>query len=321
MIILSEEEVKNLVDLRKVIESVEKAFQFYKEGNYHMPDRMHVDHKGNTLLLMPCFAEGAFGVKLVTLFPDNPRRGEPVLQGIMIINDPETGRPIGVLEASSLTALRTGAVGGGVGVKNLTEESLTAAGIVGLGVQGFHQSLFLTEVRDVERLYIYDKDKAKMEEFQESFSEERKGTDVLKCENTEELVENSEVVITATSSPDPVLPDKKGLYEGKTFIGIGSYKPDMREYPEVLFRTVEEVFVDTEQAIEETGDLLTPLEEGWIKESQISPAGDFVVGNKSPGHGKTILFKSVGMALFDLVVGDMVYRVAKEKNGGNYIEF
>ncbi len=95
----------------------------------------------------------------------------------------------------------------------------------------------------------------------------------------------------------------------------------MREYPEALFRTVEEVYVDTEQATKETGDLLDPLEKGWIKESQISPASDFVVGSKSPEHGKTILFKSVGMALFDLVVGNMFYKAAKERDRGSYIEF
>lgn len=320
MIILSKEELSNLTSLRKVIGSVEKAFSIYKEENYYMPERMHVDYEGNTLLLMPCFAEGAFGVKLVSLFPENSRKGEPVIQGIMIINDPETGSPIGILEASCLTALRTGAVGA-VAVKNLSEEGLKVAGVVGLGVQGFYQSLFLTEVRDVERLYIYDKDVEKIEKFQKKFSEERKVTDIVKCGNTEELVENSEVVITATSSPSPVLPDKTGLYGGKTFIGIGSYKPNMREYPEAFFRTVEAVYVDTEQATHETGDILDPLEEGWIEESQISPASDFVVGSKSPTQGKTILFKSVGMALFDLVVGNMVYKVAKEKDRGAYIEF
>jgi len=132
-------------------------------------------------------------------------------------------------------------------------------------------------------------------------------------------LENSQVVITATNAHTPVLPEKPELLEGKCFIGIGSYKPNMREFPDSLFPLLEEVFIDTEFGKEESGDLAVPLKNNWISENQVFTLGKILIGQKKVTQRTTTFFKSVGMALFDLVVSDLIYKKALEKGMG--IEF
>ena len=129
---------------------------------------------------------------------------------------------------------------------------------------------------------------------------------VIKCKNSIELCEASSVIITATGSTQPVVPAAGGWWHGKTLIGIGSYKPDMREFPNEILTDVNRVYVDTLHGLEEAGDLLTPLKEGILKREQISPLSELICGNAVLEKG-TQFFKSVGMAAFDLYGAMLVY--------------
>jgi len=132
---------------------------------------------------------------------------------------------------------------------------------------------------------------------------------------------SSEVIVTATTSATPVIPDDKELLKGKHFIGIGSYKPGMREYPDALFQLTEKVVVDTPHAFEESGDLAVPLEKGLLRKDQMLTLGKIISGGETFDTSATTFFKSVGMALFDLLTAEMIYNKAKEKGTGNEIEF
>ena len=93
---------------------------------------------------------------------------------------------------------------------------------------------------------------------------------------------------------------------GKTIIGIGSYKPDMREIPNGIFSGINQVFVDTLHGIKESGDLLEPLQKGIIQTSQVIPISDVIL-KKTEVEGETRFFKSVGMAAFDLYGAMLIY--------------
>ena len=136
------------------------------------------------------------------------------------------------------------------------------------------------------------------------------------------LLEAAETVITATTSSEPVLPNEEGLLRGRHFVGIGSFKPTMREFPEALFHLVSRVFVDTEHASVESGDLAVPLREGWIQRERVVPLGRLLTGAETFAdlHRETTLFKSVGMALFDLCAAGLIYRKALVKGLGQRIE-
>ena len=321
MLCINEKEILEAVTLEELMDAVETALLLYEKKEFEMPLRMQTDYRGNTLLLMPCFTENRFAAKLVSLFPGNAGRNLPVLMGTVILNDGETGEPLALLNGAKLTALRTGAVGG-VGVRYLTSPGIATLGIVGAGVQGLHQALFACRERDITRVYVYDRDPDISYSFMLKFVELLPGVKIYLAGTIEDLLEESDLIITATNAVQPVLPEREELLRGKHFIGIGSYKPEMREFPEALFTLLDEMYVDTEHAVEEAGDLIEPLKNGWLKREQVSTLGKLVMNNEKKEAGKkgATLFKSVGMALFDLVVADLIYREARQKGIGTSIE-
>ncbi|MBD3413519.1 MAG: ornithine cyclodeaminase family protein [Candidatus Aminicenantes bacterium] len=322
MLILNQEDLWRVVSRNEVVDSVEQALLLYESRDFHMPDRMHVDHRGNTLLLMPCFTEKSMGTKLVSLFPENSEQDIPVLFGVMVLNDGETGKPLALLDGAALTALRTGAVGS-VSIRHMTSKKVKNLGVVGAGVQGFHQILTACTQRDFKTIYVYDMVSEKAERLRQILTDHVQGIDVKTARNSEELLKESEVVITATTSTKPVLPDQKGLFQGKHIVGIGSYKPDMREFPQALFQSLKIMTVDTEHALEESGDLKVPLEKGWIQKQQIMTLGKVISGKATlkPEGERATVFKSVGMALFDLVVSEYIYKKANQKGIGREVDF
>jgi len=319
MLCLSEREIVEAVSFAEVIGAVESAMILYERKDFYMPQRIHADYAGNTLLLMPCFSERVFSTKLVSLFPSNTKKGIPVLCGTMILNDGETGEPLALLNASTLTALRTGAVGS-VGIRYLNGDDVTTLGIVGAGVQGLHQALCGCAERMFSDVFVFDRLTEKITSFSKKFSEHFPEVRVHPTDRVEDLLKESQVVITATNSLEPVLPNEVSLLEGKCFVGIGSYKPSMREFPEALFKLLKRMFVDTEHAVEESGDVIDPLKNGWIRRGQLMTLGKVILRSEKVKQGSTRLFKSVGMALFDLVVSELIYQRATQKGLGQEIK-
>lgn len=321
MLCLGEKEIKEAVTLEEILDRVESILRYYETGNFHMPLRTHVDYQGNTLLLMPCFTGEAFGTKVLTLFPENVAKGLPMINAVMLLNDAETGETTALLNGQVLTAMRTGAVGG-VGVRYLSPTRPHHLGVVGAGVQGFHQALFACAARDIEEIYVFDRQTDKLPAFVSELSRALPETRVKQADTIEDLLENTQTIICATTSNQPVLPDRKDLIEGRHFVGIGSYRPDMQEFPQTLFELVDQVLVDTTHAMDESGDLMTPLEKGWIDKKQVRTMGDYLekgADRLNPPEGTT-LFKSVGMGLFDVGVSKLIYDKALEKGLGSRIE-
>lgn len=289
----------------KWVEAMEQAFMDTANGKVEVPERVHIDRDQNTLLLMPCFGTKYFSTKLVSVFPGNLKKKEPVIYGSVILNDGQTGKPLAVMDGSKLTAMRTAAVGA-VGIKYLSPENASMLGVIGLGIQGFHQALFACQQRRISTLRVLDRSKKIMSRFAERFNAFYPEISVIACKTSEELCKSSEIIITATGSHQPVVPAEGDWWNGKTVIGIGSYKPNMRELPDPFFADLKQVFVDTPVALKETGDLLMPMQKGLLEEKNIIPIWD-LIRKKVQANGKTQFFKSVGMAAFDLYGAKLVY--------------
>ena len=320
MIYLTENDILKAVSVNDLLDAIEASMYIYENKEYHMPQRLHVDHEGNTLLLMPCFTKDCFGTKLVSLFPKNPERNIPVLNGIMVLNDAQTGLPLALLNGPALTALRTAAVGS-VSIRHLTPENTQSLGIIGAGVQGFYQAWVACTARSLKDIFIFDLYLEKTTALIEKLSKVIPDVKLHAASSVEDLLEKSQVVITATTSLEPVLPDKGELLTGKHFVGIGSYKPNMREFPEALFSLLKTVFIDTDHALEESGDLIVPLRNNWIKQEQVTTLGRFLIENRSTEElrTQTTFFKSVGMALFDVCASKLIYEKAIQKGLGQNI--
>jgi len=135
------------------------------------------------------------------------------------------------------------------------------------------------------------------------------------------LLEGSDVLITATTSMEPVIPGEADLISGKTFVGIGSFKPEMREFPDELYHLADQVFIDSRQATEESGDLVYALARGYFGRENIHTMGSLIKGTSTLSKNPTRFFKTVGMALFDLLAAEMIYQTAIEHKAGVEVDF
>lgn len=320
MIVLNEADIIKAVDFNELLKSVEEAFLIQEEGNFNMPDRTHIDHEGNVLLLMPCFTDDYFSTKLVSVFPENKKLGKPAIYGSVVLNDGKTGETLAILNGSKLTALRTGAVGA-LGLLYTTSKNVKSLGLVGAGIQGFHQVLFACAVREIDNVFIYDPFNQNLDSFINDLKKYLPNVEITNCTRSLELLRNSEAIITATTSMDPVLPDDSSLFEGKHIIALGSYKPEMQELPDSLFKNLAQVFVDTPHAIKESGDLSIRIENELVNKEQIFTLGQLINKEIIINENQTSLFKSVGMALFDLMVARKIYLNAIEKGIGTIVDF
>lgn len=291
--------------VRDWIAAMEEAFVDTARGVIEVPQRMHLMRGENSLLLMPCFGKKYFSTKLISVYPGNLKKRKPVISGTVILNDNRTGEPLATFDGSKLTAMRTAAVGS-VGIKYLAPGEADRLGIIGVGIQGFHQALFVCQQRRIRQLRILDRSNGAMERFRERFRAYYGDVEVILSRNAIDLCRNSDMIITATGSRKPVVPAGGKWWKGKTLIGIGSYQPDMREFPDLIFRDLDLVFVDTMHGLEESGDLMVPLRKELIRRDQVVPLSELIM-KKVQANGDTRFFKSVGMAAFDLYGARMIF--------------
>lgn len=284
---------------------VETAYRTANEKSFNMPDRMHIHDDENVLLLMPCFSEKYFATKLVSVFPQAVEHGLPMVNGVLVLNSNSTGEPLAIMDGAAVTAHRTGAVGG-VAVKYLAPENISRAGVIGAGVQGYFQSKYLIFNRKIATLFIHDKSAQKAEQLVQKLKTEHNDIEFIVAQTAEEVVINSQVVVTATTSNTPLFRENLPTTDSKLFIGIGSYTPQMKEFPDDIISNAQKVYVDTLFAIKESGDISIPIASKIVEKDKIEEFSILV--EKSPAsHSGYVLFKSVGMALFDLSVASLIY--------------
>ena len=240
------------------VNAMEMVLKACITDDYIMPKRMHLDHGNDTFLLMPCITEEYWSTKLVSFCPGNKLSGRPSIYGTVVLNDTKTGEPLAVMEGIIITAMRTAAVSA-VGIKYLSPSGTYSIGIVGTDVQGVHQALFACSVRNITAIWAFDQNKNNLQLFTEKVNAKHPEIKIIHATDSTQVAINSEIIISATNSTETVFENSKDLFTGKTFVGIGSYKPESREFPEQLFRQIDQIFVDTTDGKSESGDLITPV--------------------------------------------------------------
>ena len=319
MLIINEQTIRQSVEMSELIDAMERALKIAQTTDFLMPQRMHAEYKGDTLLLMPAFLPEVFGTKLVSVYPENHKLGKPAIYGAMVLNDGKSGEPIALLNGAALTAYRTAAVSG-VAVRHLSPKTTSAVGLVGCGVQGYHQLLAAISERPIEQIMLFDAFAGSAHKLAQKLQAEFPNLHIIEANSAEELTERSQLIICATTSEHPVLPNNKALLTGKSVIAVGSYKPDMRELPDALVALPAKVFTDTEHALHETGDFIDPINSGIIKAENVVAMGK-LLNNEATSTSETTVFKSVGMAIFDVVAAQYLYGKVKEAGVGTEIDF
>jgi ornithine cyclodeaminase/alanine dehydrogenase-like protein (mu-crystallin family) len=309
MLVLSHTDLADLLPPLQVIGAVEAALRAHSASRLIVPKRTHIDWNGNTLLTMPAIGEDALSVKLVSVVPGNADRGLPVTNGLMVLNDVETGLPQAIMNAGALTARRTGAVGA-LGAKYLTPPTTSSLGIIGCGVQATWQAIFACAVRPIREIFCFSRSADRRAAFAAEVQRHVPGVRVTTCCDAREALARADLIIAATTSASPVLPDERDLLEGKHFISVGSYKPDMQELPATVYRLAGTVAVDTGHACHEVGDILNLLRHDILQPTDIYSIAECVTGQRSPDTSRTTAYKTVGAAMFDLYVAHAFYRAA-----------
>ena len=315
MIVLSKEQIEEMVDPDQMMDQIEEAYRIYGSGEFYMPPRPTVEHENKQLMYMPCYTKDIIGTKILSIFPENSKLGLPSIDGIVLLNDYTTGAPLAVMDGQSVTAWRTGAVGG-VGIRHLSRKDCHTVGIIGAGMQGFHQAVYACAARDIHTVYVFNHRNRDLTDYLERLKKaiDKEDVKVVQCKAVEELVRNSDIICTTTPSTTPVLPDDKELLRGKCIIAIGSYMPEMREIPDAVLDLVDNVYIELPYACEESGDLSQPLASGKLTKDRVKLMHEYLVsGEKEIKEGQTTYFKSVGMGLFDVCIAQKLYEVAKEK--------
>lgn len=324
MLLLNKQDITKAVDLNGMMDQIEEAYAIFGTDAYYMPPRPTVTHDNKTLIYMPCYTEKSLGTKMLTIFPENAKLGLPSIDGLVILNDLETGKTLSIMDGQTVTAFRTGAVAG-VGIRHLAKKDAHTVGVVGAGVQSFHAALYACAAREIHTVYVYNHSDRDLTDYIARLEKaiDNPSTKVVQCKVVSDLVKASDIICTATPATDPVLPAEKALLEGKCIIAIGSYTPQMREIPDEIFELVDNVYIELPYACEESGDLSQPLATGKLTMDRVKLMHELLASSveEEKLSKKTTYFKSVGMGLFDICVAQRLYDNAKENGFGQEVDF
>jgi ornithine cyclodeaminase/alanine dehydrogenase len=309
------------------IELVERGFVEYGEGGVSMPQRPVIfvpEHEGFAGFMPALVREmGALAIKTVTAFKGNPKKGLPTILGTVTLLDTETGVPLSIMDAGYLTAVRTGAASG-VATKYLAKEDASIAAIFGAGVQGATQLEAICTVRNITEVRVFDTDRQAAEKFARELAGRGPIPDKVEVVGSpQEALFGADVVATATTSPSPIF-DGDDLNHGVHINGVGSHTPGARELDTRTVVRSKIVCDSVEACLVEAGDLLIPIKEGALKESDIHGGLADVISGRVPGREsdeEITLYKSVGLAFQDAVTALRTYERAKSEGLGMEFQF
>ncbi len=273
-----------------LIEALEEVLRDVRRGTVTAPPRQAIALGGGaTLLLMPAIGRDLAITKLVTIHPGNAGGLLPVVQGEVVVLDATTGERLGILEGATTTARRTAAVTL-FAARQLAIDLAPSLLIVGAGVQARAHLEALVEGLGVGQVFIT----ARTFAHAQSLADWARGhgVDATPIPNPASVLDHVRMIVTATSSSTPVLPEN--VADGTFVAAIGAYTPAMSELPAGLVRRAR-LYVDTlEGAQTEAGDLL----QAGVDWATVTPLE--AVAEQARPTGGVIVFKSVGHALWDL---------------------
>ncbi|MEN8224628.1 MAG: ornithine cyclodeaminase family protein [Bacteroidota bacterium] len=323
-LILNRDEVATVLNMKDCIDIVEAAFAELANGTSDMPMRSNIKPPGGLSLYMPAYLKEmkALACKVVTVYKDNPEKHDlPTTIGKVLLQDPESGDVICVMDGGFLTAMRTGAASG-VATKYLArDEKGMTAGIFGTGVQAQMQLWAICEVRDITKALAYDINTAAAEKFA-ALMKEKLGIEVVVASSAEEVL-NADIICTATSSPTPIF-DGSMVKEGTHINGIGSHTPNARELDTVVIKRSKFIGDSREACFNEAGDIIIPVDAGEVAESHFyAELGELVTGRKDArlDDSEITIFKSNGLAIQDAATAKLVYDKAVERGIGTELRF
>ncbi len=328
VLVLNGEDVARLLPMPDCIRVMRDALAALARGEALVPLRtiMRVPGVGGFLGLMPGYIspikgdDGALGMKAVSVFPGNAKRGIDTHQGAVLLFEADTGRLSALLDGAAITAIRTAAVSG-VATDLLAGPDASELAILGAGVQARTHIEAIAAVRPLRRVRIWSRNP---EHAAALASELRRRFDapIEASKSAEAAVREADIVATVTASPEPIL-QRAWLKEGVHINAVGSSIPTSREI-DTATMVAARLFVDRrESALAEAGDLLIAMAEGAVTGDHVqAELGEVIIG-KNPGRRsprELTLFKSLGLAVEDVASAAYIVRRARETGTGQTVQ-
>lgn len=286
--------------------AIEAAFREHGEGRVQMPPKVYITFPKGDFRTMPAYlpAQEIAGVKIVNVHPENREHGLPTVMAMTILIDPESGVPRAVLNATSLTDMRTGAAGA-VAAKYLSPDREVTVGVIGSGRQAEAQVMALADVRPISRLRIWSRDGKNAGAMASRFPDLDAGATGL------EQACDADVVITTTPSRAPLV-ENDWIRDGTHINAIGADAPGKQELdPRILLRA--RVFVDDLAQAVHSGEVNVPISRGIFPPDQIAGTlGEVVTGKKRRERPDEVtVFDSTGLAIQDLAIARLALEGAE----------
>lgn len=295
MKILGPEETAALLPYERLVEGIGDAVRRRAAGEVTVPDRLHIGlGTAGTLLVMPAADDALAITKLVTVHPANSGTDLATIQGEVVALDARTGRRLAVLDGAAVTGRRTAAASA-LAARILRPGLRGPVLIVGAGAQARAHLEAFHAVFGVDVFFLCSRTPERAREL--ARHARTRGLDVTVVAAVEDVLGETSVVVTATTSREPVI--ASGVREDALVLAVGAYRHDMAEVdPDVVARCELVVVDDMQGARAEAGDLLRAVARGVWSFASASTLQDIVLSpREAPG---LTLYKSVGHALFDL---------------------
>jgi|EndMetStandDraft_5_1072996.scaffolds.fasta_scaffold02627_4 ornithine cyclodeaminase len=324
ILIVNQAEVRRLLPMAECLEVMEETLAALARGEALLPLRQVLMLPGGqgAFGAMPAHLSSppALGIKVITVFPGNHGTEYDSHQGAVLLFETERGRLLAVMDASSITAIRTAAVSG-VATRALARPEAATLALLGTGVQAATHLEAVALVRPLQRVRVWSRDPAHVARFVEA-ARARHPFAIEAAPTAREAVSDADVVCTVTSSREPVL-QGAWLRPGTHVNAVGASLRTARELDAAAVAAAR-VFVDRrESAANEAGDLLMARAEGAIGDDHVqAELGEILVGRadgrRSPAE--ITVFKSLGLAVEDVASAHHIHARAAERGMGTWVE-
>ncbi len=323
ILVLTADDVRRALPMAAAIEAMREGFLALATGRATLPQRTAVKlaDRDALSLFMPARVGEALGAKIVSVFPGNVERGLPLIHGIVVLIDAETGRPTALLDGASLTAIRTGAASG-LATDLLAAPEASRVAVIGAGVQARTQLEAVCCVRRVKTVKVYSRTKQSAERFADEMAgsgDVPSSIDVVG--SAADAASGADVICVATTSSEAVL-GAEDVSDGQHINAVGSFSRAMIELDPQLVARCHVVVDQREAALEEAGEVIAAVDAGLVGEGDLVELGDVVAG-KARGFGvdeRPSMFKSVGLAIQDMAAAASALERARGEGLGQEVQ-
>jgi ornithine cyclodeaminase/alanine dehydrogenase-like protein (mu-crystallin family) len=324
VLVLSKQDVAALVAMPALVKAVEAALIEVSAGTAINPNRLRVfvpEHQA-MMACMPAYLGQAnvLGAKIVSSSSRKPAPGAPRPMSALTVLADTDGSFLSIMCGTHLGALRTAAASG-VAIRHLAAKDASSMAIIGCGVQGRAELEGAVAVRHLSRVFVYDTDAAKAEDFRARMTE-RHGVPIRVETSADAAVAQADIVALATTSTIPVVASA-AFRPGVHINAVGAHTPKTRELDSDTVASAR-LFVESRPAIlAEAGDVIIPIEEGRIEPAHIiGELGEVAAGTRA-GRAQPddiTIFKSTGIAVEDVVAARLIYEAAIARGFGTAID-